>query len=275
MPNFPNGETRLFPVVGDPIAQVLSPTHMSRLFAERGCNAMVPPVWVGSTDLAETLGVFGRLRNLDGILVTVPHKAAALGLCSHTTDRARFVGSVNVMRKTESGWFGDNTDGRGFVAGIEAAGRPVTDARVLLIGCGGAGAAIALEFLERGAAHLALHDTDLDRRQRVIASLMERYPGRVSIGSTDPTGFNIVANATPMGMRPDDPLPVDAEQLVASQFVACVITKPKNSPLVEAAAAIGCRTMNGYGMFTAQIESLADFLIFPDCPGRAQKDTAG
>lgn len=263
-----SGETRLFPVVGDPIAQVKSPALLSALMAERARDAIVPPVHVTPADLEPVIGAFGKLRNLDGVLVTVPHKIAAFSLCSRVTDRARFAGSVNVMRKTAEGWLGDNTDGQGFVNGIELAGQPVTGKKVLLVGCGGAGSAIALEFMVRGAAQLALHDIDHVRRDRVIDALSRRFPGKVAAGSAHPRGFDIIANATPMGMQPDDPLPVDTAGLSADQFVACVITKPENSPLIEAARQRGCRTMNGLGMFAAQADILADFLLFSDKTAR-------
>lgn len=262
-PILPSGDSKIFPVVGDPIGQVLSPGTMTALFARRGCNAFVVPMHVPAPDLPIVFRAAESVRNIGGLLVTVPHKVTAFALCGGATERARFVGSANVVRRSERGWFGDNTDGVGFVSGLELAGFPVRGRRVLLVGCGGAGAAVAFEMLHRGVAWLALHDSDIARRDTIIERLASRYPGRVGSGNADPSDYDLVANATPLGMSAADPLPVDATRLKSAQFVACVVTKPPLSPLIEVAQDIGCRTMSGAGMFEAQAETIADFLLGP------------
>lgn len=257
----PSGSTRLFSVVGDPIDQVRSPGVLTRLLAERGEEAVVVPMHVASADLSALFNMLHAVRNVGGILVTIPHKQNAFGLCVSTTDRAAFVEAANVVRRTEDGWHGDNTDGIGYLEGIERQGFNVAGRKCLLIGCGGAGSAIALEIMRRGAALLAIHDIDSPRRDHVIAKLDRLYPGRVVVGSADPTGHDLVANATPLGMRTDDPLPVDISKLEARQFVACVVTKPEVPPLIEEAQRRRCRTMTGAEMFDAQAATLVDFLL--------------
>ncbi|WP_238363991.1 shikimate dehydrogenase family protein [Mesobacterium pallidum] len=256
-----NGETQVVFIIGDPIAQVKSPALLTARFIARGVNAVCVP---GHVSADKVDGFFARLdvlQNAPGVVITVPHKQAAMTFCDHLTARARHAHSVNVMRRTDTGWVGDNTDGQGYVQGIKAAGGTVADARVLLVGAGGAGAAIAYEFLAEGAAQLAIHEIDTARRDALIARLEPAFPGRLSIGSDDPTGFDIVANATPLGMRAGDPLPVQVNKLTAAQFAACPITKPTRSPFIEAAAAIGCQTMPGLGMFQAQEELLVEALL--------------
>lgn len=260
-PGFPTGATVTFPVIGNPVEQVRSPAALSAIFAARGANAICVPLCVGSADVAALLASLYRVTNVGGVLVTVPHKRTALACCDVATERAQFVGAVNAMRRGDSGWFGDNTDGDGYLDGLARQGFDITGKRALLSGCGGAGAAIALEILNRGAARLALHDIDTSQRDAVIARFSQRFPGRVSVGSADPSGFDLVANATPMGMKAGDPMPVDAAALRPEQFVACVVTKPEISPLIAAARRLGCRTMTGTDMFNAQAETLADFLL--------------
>ncbi|WP_246102851.1 shikimate dehydrogenase family protein [Rhizobium straminoryzae] len=255
-----NGETRLFPVLGDPVDQVRSPEVVSRILAERGSNAIVVPMHVKPADLASVFSAFLRICNLGGMLITVPHKQASRDLCADCSDRARFVSSVNVVRRTANGWYGDNTDGIGFLDAIAAKGFDVTRKRVLLAGLGGAGAAIALEFLLRGVGLLALHDIDTIRRDSLCDRLEARFPGRVATGGADPRGFDLLANATPLGMRPDDPYPFDVEGFRSGQFVACVVTKPEISPLILEARRRGCDTVTGIDMFDAQAARLAGFL---------------
>jgi len=256
-----SGATRLFPIYGDPIAQVKSPAGLSAILAARGIDALVVPIHVTAADLPAFVDGARRARNIDGMVVTVPHKPASLALCDRVTERARYAGSVNIMRRQPDGsWAGDNTDGHGYLDGIAAEGFVPEGRRVLLVGAGGAGSAIAFEVLARGAAMLAIHDIDEARRDGLVARLSGRFPGRVGIGSADPRGFDLVANATPLGMREGDPYPVDVDRLVATQFVADAVTKPEIPPLIAAARARGCATMPGSGMFNAQAELLVDLL---------------
>lgn len=258
---FPTGATAIFPIVGDPVEQVKSPAAITAIFAARSENAVCIPMQVSPTDLAGLMASLHAVKNVGGILVTVPHKRAALLCCERSTDRAQFVGAVNVLRRSDKRWIGDNTDGAGYLDGIARHGFDVAGKRALLAGCGGAGAAIALEILNRGAAHLAIRDLDIARRDDVIGKLAQRFPGRVTAGGADPTGFDLVANATPMGMKAGDPLPIESSALRPEQFVACVVTKPEIPPLIEVARRLGCRTMTGSEMFDAQAEKLADFLL--------------
>jgi shikimate dehydrogenase len=257
---FPTGTTRVFPVLGDPIDQVRSPQVLTRLMATQGRDALVIPLHVKLPELKRTFEALHAIENIGGMLITIPHKQRAFTLCSTTSDRADFVGAVNVVRRTDHGWDGDNTDGLGYLEALRARGFEIAGRRALLIGCGGAGSAIALELLTRGATQVAIHDIDLDRRDAIIDRLNASYPGKIVPGSTDPTGYDLVANATPVGMRKNDPLPVDVAKLEPWQFVACVITKPEVPPLIAEAMDRGCGTMTGSQMFDAQADDLVAFL---------------
>ncbi|MGB0748726.1 MAG: shikimate dehydrogenase family protein [Magnetospiraceae bacterium] len=171
-----------------------------------------------------------------------------------------------MRKRPEGGWTGDNTDGQGYMDGVAARGFDIAGKRALLVGVGGAGAAVAFEILNRGAAFLAIHDVDQTRRETTIAKLDARFPGKVGAGTADPTGFNFVANVTPVGMREGDPLPVQAEKLTAAQFVADAITKPEETPMLKIARDKGCNTMPGLGMFNAQADILVDFLSGQEAP---------
>ncbi|WP_372605540.1 shikimate dehydrogenase [Actibacterium sp.] len=257
-----DGETQLFPIVGDPIAQVKSPALLTGIMVARAFNGMVVPIHVSAEKLEEFITSLRDIRNVGGVVVTVPHKPASLALCDQPSERARLIGSVNVMRRLpQGGWTGDNTDGQGYMDGVAARGFDVAGKRALLVGVGGAGAAVAYEILQRGASFLAIHDLDQTRRETTIAKLDARFPGRVGAGSSDPTGFDFVANVTPVGMRDGDPLPVEADKLTGREFVADAITKPEVTPMLKIARDKGCNTMPGLGMFNAQADILVDFLL--------------
>jgi shikimate dehydrogenase len=258
-----DGATRLYLVLGDPIAQVKSPEGLTRLMAERGHNAIVVPGHVAAADFDAFAAAAKRLRNLDGLVATVPHKMAAARHCDRLSERARLLGAANVMRREANGrWAGEMTDGAGFVAAVRAAGGAVEGRRALLVGAGGAGSAIAAELLAGGVAALAVHDADPGRRDALIQRLRAAWPAvPVDAGSDDPTGFGLVANATPAGMREADPLPVRADRLGPGTFVGDVITAPEVTPLIAAARARGCPTSTGVAMFRTQAALIVDWFL--------------
>ncbi|MCY0967075.1 shikimate dehydrogenase family protein [Parathalassolituus penaei] len=255
------GETRLFPILGDPIAQVRSPRYLTEILARRGINAIVPPMHVAPQDLAATVQTLRAIKNVGGLVITIPHKIPTLALCDEVSERARFVGSVNIVRKEADGrLIGDNVDGIGYLDGIRKQGFEVDGKRALLIGAGGAGSAVAYEILERGATYLGIYDIDPERLSALVTRLDQKFPGRVGVQRNCPDGYDLIANVTPVGMKAGDPYPVDVEKFHAGQFVADAITKPEVSPMVEVARSVGCNTMTGEGMFNAEAEILVDFM---------------
>ena len=257
-----SGATRLIAIIGDPIAQVKSPAGVTQELVARGCNVAVVPLHVAPDAFDAVMHSLAKVQNLDGIIATVPHKFAAFTHCATTSPQAQLPGAANILRRnTDGGWHGDMLDGKGFVAGIHRAGCMTQDKRALLAGAGGAGSAIALALLEAGVAQLAIHDADAARRDTLIARLASRYPGKVVPGSNDPQGFDVIANATPMGMRAGDPYPVNVARLAPAMFVGDVITVPEVSPLLAAARARGCATQTGVGMFREVQGLMIAFLL--------------
>lgn len=264
----PSGATRLYVIVGDPIAQVRSPAGVSAAFAARGHDGILMPVQVAPTDLPDFLSVATRLRNLDGIVVTIPHKFACYQACASATERAHFLRTVNLMRRRADGsWHGDMVDGLGFVGAARAKGIDPKGMRALLVGAGGAGSAIALALVEAGVSELAVHDSATERRDALIGRLNGLGKAPVRTGSADPAGFDFVANATPAGMKEGDPLPVDAARLAPSAYCGCVITKPEVSPFIAAARKAGCVTGTGTDMYQQHQGIIVDFLLHRDGEG--------
>lgn len=257
-----SGETRLYFTVGHPIAQVKSPTGVTRGFEARGANAVVVPIDVPADAIDGFFELAGRARNVDGLVITVPYKFRAREACATVSERARLLGVANVMRRNADGsWHGDMTDGLGFCNAVGAAGFEIAGKRALLVGAGGAGSAIGLSILDSGAASLAVFDLDTARRDALIDKLRSRYPAVDAAPAADPTGFDLIANASPAGMRPDDPLPVDVAGLTPAMHVGDVVTAPELPPLIVAARARGCSTNTGTEMYLNQVDVIADFLL--------------
>jgi shikimate dehydrogenase len=257
-----NGATRVHFIVGDPIAQVKSPGEITRAFEGLGLDAMVMPAHVVPDDLDRWVRGVSLARNVDGIIVTVPHKFACFDLCATRSGRAEFLQAVNVMRRNPDGsWHGDMFDGLGYVAALRDRGCEPAGRDALLVGAGGAGSAIAHALVMEGVRSLAIHDGDPIRRKILVRKLaaLDRCP--VTEGGADPTGRNLVINASPAGMKAGDPLPVEVDRLDPATFVGCVITVPAVSPFIAAARARGCPSSTGMDMFVRVRDRIVEFLV--------------
>lgn len=257
-----NGETRLYPIIGDPIRYVKSPERLTRGFVARGHNGVCVPMQVPDRDLDDVMRGLTATQNVDGLLVTMPHKFSAYAYCATRSERSRRLGAVSVMRRNPDGsWHGDMLDGLAFVKAQQDRGARPAGARVLLVGAGGAGSAIAVTLLEAGVRELIIHDSDAARLDPLVRLLSGLGRGRVVAGPPDPAGCDMVCNATPMGMAEGDPLPVAAELLTGSMFVGEVIAGHGETAFLAAARAAGCRTANGDQMVEAVQELMLDFML--------------
>ncbi|MEX1216509.1 shikimate dehydrogenase [Saccharospirillum sp.] len=259
-----NGNTLIVPMLGDPIGQVKAPSGLTPVLQHRGLNALVVPWHVKANDLESTLTALLSAQNVPGVVLTLPHKLDAYPLCDQTSARAHIIGAVNVLRKnTSGGWYGDHTDGIGYLNGLRLRGFNVADSRALVIGAGGSGSAIAWELLEQGAQQVGIYDVDTARAETLVGRLGSLFSGKVKLSDNQPEGYDLLANASPAGMKPSDPYPVFLEGISPGQFVADAITEPAATLFLEYGIRLGCRTMNGADMFNGQVDALAD-ILFPE-----------
>lgn len=257
-----DGNTRLYLILGDPIAQVKSPHGVTAAFQERDHNAILVPVHIAATHLIEFATAASLAGNVDGLIITVPHKFAARDLCTRLTPRAEFLGAVNVMRRDTAGqWYGDQVDGLAYVAALKKRGVDPKGQQALLAGAGGAGSAIAEALLNADVDTLAIHDNDHSRRDRLISQLNGLHKGEVIAGTPQTDGYSLVINATPSGMQAKDPLPFDPQGLQSSTVVGDVITLPEITPWLACAQERGCTIVRGVDMFAEVRELMVDFLL--------------
>ncbi|MER7187841.1 shikimate dehydrogenase, partial [Streptomyces hyaluromycini] len=188
---------------------------------------------------------------------------------------AAVTGTANAVRRTADGrLYAENFDGRGFVDGLTAAGRPLRDAHVFVAGAGGAGGAIAAAGLAAGAARVVLRDPDGARLAGLLGRLDARWPGRAGAAGPDDLGrADVVVNATPLGMRAADPLPFDPAAARPDAVVADVVMKPHETALLRAAAARGRRVHHGIHMLEQQVPAYREFFgwLRPDPAAAARK----
>lgn len=256
------GETRIYAILGHPIAQVRSPEVFNPLFRKAGRNAVMLAFDVHPDRLEQAVAGLFSCANIDGFVITVPHKPRMVELVDEVLPTGAMVGAINAARREPDGrWVGDMFDGRGCVRGLRGQGIEPAGRRVLLIGAGGAGSAVAFALAEAGVAQLTIYDLDAEKAARVVAGIGKSYPAvRAETGPPVPMrGHDVVVNATPLGMVAGDPLPVDPAYLDPSMVVVDVVMKPEITPLLRAAAGKGCRIQPGRYMLEGQVAAIGAF----------------
>ena len=261
--------TKLFGIIGDPIEQVRSPEVFNRLFKERAVDAFMAPMLVSPENFEAALTGLRGIDNVAGLIITVPHKAAAARLMKSGSGRATLAQAANALRPCMDGWAGDLFDGEGFVLGIEAEERAVRGVRCALVGCGGAGTAIAFALLERRVASLSIWDIDREKSDALAERLRAMRRAKVSIGLPDET-TDIAINATPLGMKESDPMPIAVDSLRTDAIVADVIMKPPCTRLLLEAKRRGCAVHAGRHMLEHQVDSIWTFFNLPRAIGRTR-----
>ena len=261
--SFLNGRTRLYGIVGDPIEQVRSPEMITWELQQRGCNAVLLPLHVREPDFDAVLPPLQRLANLDGLVFTIPFKARALGLASRLGPQAQQVGAVNALKRSRAGdWVGEMFDGAGCVEAFRRRGLPLAGQRVMLIGLGGAGSAIAAAVAAQQPARLRLHDLDAARCERVAGVARRISPHtQVEVGVPTVDAMDVLLNASPVGMLGDPRRPIADDSLPDALVVFDAIVKPEVTPLLALAQRSGCRIVQGREMMRGQIARMVDFFL--------------
>ena len=259
-----SGKTTLIAHLGYPTEAFKAPMIYNPWFDKQGIDAVVVPMGVKPEDYAATLPQVFRFSNLRGALVTMPHKVTTMSLVDEVTPTARVAGACNAILKRPDGTLlGDQFDGAGFVRGVERKGRLFKGTRVLVSGTGGVGSAIAASIAAAGAAELMLFDKSDASAEALAARLREHYPQmKVATGSKDPAGYDVVVNATPLGMKDSDPLPFDVDRIDPKTFVGEVVMKTEYTPLLQAAKAKGCAVQVGTDMLFEMIPAYLEFFGF-------------
>ena len=256
-----SGKTQLIAHLGYPTEAFKAPMIYNPWFEKQGIDAVVMPMGVKAEHYAATLAALRTVTNLRGALVTMPHKVTTLSLADEVTPTARIAGACNALLLRPDGtWLGDQFDGAGFVRGVQRKGLALEGARVLVNGSGGVGSAIAASLAAAGVGEMALYDHTPASAEALGTRLAAHYPQLVvRTGSNNPAGFDLIVNATPLGMKEGDPLPFDVSRIDAKTFVGEVVMKTEITPLLEAALARGCTIQVGSDMLFEMIPAYLEF----------------
>jgi shikimate dehydrogenase len=260
-----DGHTELIAHIGHPTHSFKAPLIYNPYFEHAGINAVVVPMGCRAEAFPALLRSVFALDNIRGALITMPHKVSVVDLLDEVSPAVCVAGACNAVRRDAAGRLvGDMFDGAGFVRGVRRKGVELQGARVLIVGAGGVGSAIAASFAAAGVAALSLHDLRAEAAESLATLLREHYPViDVRTGSNDPAGHDVVVNATPMGMEPGDPLPLDVSRLSPSAFVGEVVMRQAMTAFLQAAQARGCRFQIGTDMLFEQIPAYLEFFGLP------------
>ena len=260
-----NGNTEIIAHIGFPTHAFKAPMIYNPWFEKAGVNAVVVPMGCQTPDYPVFLRSLFKLTNIRGALITMPHKVPTVGLVDELLPSAAIAGACNAVRLGAEGQLqGDMFDGEGFVRGVLRKGMTLQGARALVVGSGGVGSAIAASLAAAGVASISLFDVQAASADGLAERLRQHYPAlKVSTGSNDPAGFDLVVNATPMGMNAGDAMPMDVSRLDARTFVGEVVMKTEMTAFLQAAQSRGCRVQIGSDMLFEQIPAYLEFFGLP------------
>ncbi|MBP7274778.1 MAG: shikimate dehydrogenase [Kiritimatiellae bacterium] len=254
----PDSRTRLFGLLGHPVAHSLSPAMHNAAFRALGMDAVYMAWDVAPGRVEAALRGLAAL-GCGGANVTVPHKEEAFRAMDRLDESARWAGSVNTVVFAPDGLVGHNTDAPGFLrAAREELDWAPAGSRMMVCGAGGAGRAIALFSARGGAGEVILCDTDLARASRVAEELRAAAPAAAvrvlpaAEAAAAAATCDLIVQATPLGMKESDPSPLPTEAFRPGQAVFDLVYVRPETPFMAAARRAGGRAANGLGMLLGQ-----------------------
>ncbi len=270
-----NGSTRIIAHIGYPTTTFKSSMIYNPWFERHEIDAVVVPFAI-SDRFPTAFPEICRFANFAGALITMPHKVTVVHMLDEVSVAVKVAGACNAVRRSDGGrLIGDMFDGEGFVRGVASRGVSLRGKRALVFGVGGVGSAIAASCAGAGLAELGLYDVNSHAMEALAARLAEHYPQlKLALGGKDPEGFDVVVNATPLGMKPGDPLPFDVSRLSPGAFVGEVVLESEVTPLLTAAKARGCATQVGVDMLFEQIPAYLEFFGFPATSAQELREVA-
>ena len=260
-----SGKTKIIAHLGYPTESFKAPMIYNPYFEDRGIDAVVVPLGAKPENYADVLKAVFSLSNIAGALITMPHKMTTVGLLDEVTTTVKIAGACNAVRRRSDGKLvGDMFDGEGFVRGVLRKGKVLKGAKAYVLGSGGVGSAIVASLAAAGVAKLGLKDFSNESAEALGARIKRHYPHiEVVTGSDDLDGFDIIVNATPIGMKEGDPLPFDMGRISSQMFIGEVVMKQEHTPFLQAALAKGCKIQLGTDMLFEQIPAYLEFFGFP------------
>ena len=256
-----SGKSKLIGFVGDPVEQARSPQALNARYRQKGMDCVVVPLKVPAEQLDDALRMVSNIKNFLGCIITIPHKRAALRSCGRLSQQAQLTGLINAIRwYPEHDGFADQFDGLGFVAGLHQANVTLEGVSAFINGAGGAGRAIAFALAEAGVDHLCIYDIDYECAAELTVQLTEfMRPDFAKVAAYPEPDQDLLINASPVGMRSEDPFPIAVDVIPQGAVLADVIMAPAKTAWLAAGEKRGHRVVQGLSMLDGQIDALEAF----------------
>ncbi|MEU7835611.1 hypothetical protein [Nonomuraea sp. NPDC049129] len=261
-----SGTTTLIAHLGYPTHTFKSSLICNPWFEKNGIDAVVVPMGIKAEDYPDFFRSIFTLSNIRGALVTMPHKVTTMELVDEISPAAAIAGATNaVLRREDGSLIADQFDGAGFVRGMLRKGFNPSGKRALIVGNGGVGSSIAASLASLSVAEIGLFDPYAAASEALSQRIGLHYSDvKVVVGSRDPEGYDLIVNATPIGMEDGDPLPVDVDRVAPDSYVGDVVLKTDITPFLQAAKNKGCTIQVGSDMLFELIPAYLEFFGFDD-----------
>lgn len=277
-----DGKTDVYLILGDPVEQVRAPESFNLIFATLGLNAVVVPAQVAPADVLNFVKAVFTARNIQGLLLTIPHKSVVMPLLASAGPLAKVAGAVNALRLNANGEIeGDLFDGEGLVSSLNYYGMVYAGRRVLVLGAGGGAAAIGASLVGAGsnvalgaASELAFYDPTPGKAQE-LAHRLNGYSSAVSAAaSNDAADYDLVINASPLGLQASDPMPCDVARIAPHAAMMDILMKNQPTPWVRAGRARGLNAQPGFEMMIQQADLYLRFFGLVEAADLVQRDAS-
>jgi shikimate dehydrogenase len=253
-----SGRTKIYGIFGYPIEHTFSPGMHNAAFKKLGMDACYVPFAVHPERLGEAARAILPL-GLRGLNVTVPHKEKIIPCLDELSEEARLIGAVNTIEIRQGRLVGHNTDGRGFLRSLkESAGFSPKGKKVLFIGSGGAARAVGFSLALSGVGKIFFHDLDTRKADLLVNDIRERTGADTESIHDDESlaayaaDADCLINATPLGLKRTDPLPIHSEYIMKNHLVCDLVYNPPETMFLRAAKSRGAKRLAGLGMLLYQ-----------------------
>ncbi len=253
--------TKIYAVIGDPIAQSLSPQLHNGLFKETGIDALYLPIAVKSENLENLIQGF-RVMNFGGFNITKPHKMEIIKYLDELDPLAQKIGAVNTVVYRDGKMKGYNTDGFGFIKSIEnkIADRPKEKINILILGCGGAVKSVAMALADWGINQVMIANRTLEKAETLAAQINDNWPGKAVAIAMETEELKkaaatatIIVNGTSLGMADTATrTPLPQALITKEQLIYDMIYSPAETQLMKEAREVGAQAENGLEMLLYQ-----------------------
>ena len=258
--------TKIYGCIADPIDHVKAPTIFTSIFKEKNINAVMIPIHVEKDNLKKLIDTLKKIKNFEGMTVTIPHKTIVTNLCDYLKEDAEFTQSVYWIKfDKDRKLIGNNFDGQGFINGLLSQNFLIKNKKICLFGAGGAAVAIACSLAKQKIKSLKIINRDFNKANELMKKIkiidkdlfveVSDYKDSFKLNDCD-----IIINATSLGLHKDDNLPFDVSKTLPKTVIADIIMQPLETKLLKQAKKLGRTVHYGKYMIESQIDLAGDFL---------------